>query len=114
MRTDLHPRGGGDQLADPRTAERLKVERQGDPAWNALGLLFCSAVGTPLSQRNVLRVWDRTLTRAGVEHRGFHHLRHTYGTALAERGVHERVAQELLGHADSRTTCEIYTHTTTR
>ncbi len=37
-----------------------------------------------------------------------------YGTALAERGVHERVVQELMGHADSRTTREIYTHTMRR
>ncbi len=82
--------------------------------WTTSGLAFCSTVGTPLSQRNVLRTWDRIVEDAGVEHRGFHHLRHTYGTALAERGVHERVAQELLGHADSRTTREIYTHTTSR
>lgn len=92
----------------------LQHEAQRRDPWNSMGLLFCSKAGTPLSQRNVLRVWDRLLKRAGVEHRGFHHLRHTYGTALAERGVHERVAQELLGHADSRTTREIYTHTTSR
>ena len=49
-----------------------------------------------------------------MEHRGIHHLRHAYGTALAERGVHERAAQYLLGHADSRTTREVYTHTTDR
>jgi hypothetical protein len=35
---------------------------------------------------------------------------HRVGTTLAERGVHERVAQYLLGHSDSRTTREIYTH----
>jgi integrase len=79
-----------------------------------LDLVFQTSVGTPLSQRNVLRVWERVLRNADVAHRGFHHLRHTYGTALAERGVHERVTQELMGHADSRTTREIYTHTTSR
>lgn len=74
--------------------------------------MFCSRVGTPLSQLNVIRFWERVLERAGVERRGFHHLRHTYGTALAERKVHERVTQELLGHVDSRTTRESYTHVT--
>ena len=43
-----------------------------------------------------------------------HHLRHGYATSLAEEGVNERAAQYLLGHADSRTTREIYTHTTDR
>jgi len=96
--------------------EHRKAQLQNPEAAGGLGseLVFRSGVGTPLGQRNVQRVWTRVLQRAGVEHRGFHHLRHTYGTSLAERGVHERVTQELMGHADSRTTREIYTHTTTR
>jgi len=96
--------------------EHRKTQLQSLPAAepHGLDLVFRSTVGTPLSQRNVLRVWNRVVERAGVKHRGFHHLRHSYGTSLAERGVHERVAQELMGHADSRTTREIYTHTTSR
>jgi hypothetical protein len=39
-------------------------------------------------------------------------MRHAYVTMLAERGVHERVAQQLAGHADARMTREIYTHVT--
>jgi site-specific recombinase XerD len=73
-------------------------------------LIFATRNGRPISQRNMQRVWRRVTERAGVEHRGIHHLRHTYGTNLAEQGVHERAAQQLLGHADSRTTREIYTH----
>lgn len=41
-----------------------------------------------------------------------HHLRHTFVTALAERGVPERAAQHLAGHADSRMTRRIYTYVT--
>jgi integrase len=47
-----------------------------------------------------------------VKHRGIHHLRHTFVTALAERNVPERAAQHLAGHADSRMTRRIYTHVT--
>lgn len=46
--------------------------------------------------------------------RTFRDLRHTYGTTLAESGVHERVAQQLLAHAGSRTTREIYTRLSER
>lgn len=49
-----------------------------------------------------------------MAHRGVHHLRHAYVTMLAEQGVHERVAQQLAGHADSRVTREGYTHVTAR
>ncbi|MGH8897552.1 MAG: tyrosine-type recombinase/integrase [Egibacteraceae bacterium] len=97
-----------------REHRKAQLQQPADPESLGSALVFRSTVGTPLSQRNVLRVWNRVLERAAVRHRGFHHLRHTYGTSLAERGVHERVAQELMGHADSRTTREIYTHTTKR
>jgi len=39
-------------------------------------------------------------------------MRHAYVTMLAEQGVHERVAQQLAGHADARMTRDIYTHVT--
>ncbi len=77
-------------------------------------LIITTRNGRPVSQRNAHRSWTRILERAGVEHRGIHHLRHAYVTMLAENGVHERVAQHLAGHADGRMTREVYTHVTQR
>lgn len=39
-----------------------------------------------------------------------HQLRHAYATMLYEAGIDEKLAQELLGHADISTTKNIYTH----
>jgi len=39
-----------------------------------------------------------------------HDARHTSATAGADAGVPEHVMQKRLGHADARTTREVYTH----
>jgi integrase len=43
---------------------------------------------------------------------GLHDLRHGAATLLLGAGVHPRVAQQLLRHASSKTTTEIYSHVT--
>ena len=65
--------------------------------WDACGVVISTRTGRPVGHRNAHRAWTRIVRNAGVEHRGIHHMRHAYGTSLAEIGVHERVAQYLLG-----------------
>lgn len=49
--------------------------------------------------------------RAGIAKRvGWHTLRHTYSSLLAESGDDVRVVQELMRHAKVSTTMELYTH----
>lgn len=91
---------------------RQDRERADAIAWDDPDLVLCTATGRPINQRNAHRSWTRMLEQAGVRHRGMHHLRHTFVTALAERGVPERATQHLAGHADSRMTRRIYTHVT--
>ena len=56
------------------------------------------------------------LNKAGIRYKAFqerqadfHSLRHTFGTNLANAGVHPRVAMELMRHSDMRLTTKVYT-----
>jgi integrase len=89
-----------------------EVERRTAVYWEDHGLVTCTDTGRPMGHRNAHRAWTQILKRACVAHRGIHHMRHTFITTLAENGVHQRVAQQLAGHADSRMTKEVYTHVT--
>lgn len=102
----LHVYGKGD---------KERIVPVSDKAWEILASpvtrAFCDGdrpvVG--LQDRFARRVITELGAKAGLRRPiASHDLRATFATELANRGVHLRVIQELLGHASSKTT-EIYT-----
>jgi integrase len=79
--------------------------------WKDHGLVFASAVGTPLSHRSVVRSFKALLTRADLPPSvRLYDLRHTCATLLLSRNVHPKYVQELLGHASIALTLDTYSH----
>jgi integrase len=66
--------------------------------------------GMPSHPWSAQRRWLlRAGEKVGVGRLGWHAFRHTYSTLLNEHGTDVKVQQELLRHADIRTTMNIYT-----
>ncbi len=76
------------------------------------GFVFASNRGGKLTTTSPQKIFQNALKKAGIKKDAtFHSLRHSFATHLLENGVDVRYVQELLGHANIRTT-QIYTQVT--
>ncbi|MCF6409013.1 tyrosine-type recombinase/integrase [Pseudalkalibacillus salsuginis] len=72
--------------------------------------LFSSWHGKPLHPSSVTTWWKRFINKNNLRYIRFHDLRHTSATLLINQGVHAKTISSRLGHADIRTTMNIYGH----
>lgn len=78
--------------------------------YNDTDFLFTTEGCQPINARNWQRAWERLLKRAGVRHRKFHNVRHTYASKLFAAGVDLKTVSTLLGHSNIGITADTYTH----
>lgn len=79
-------------------------------AWHDHDLIICTAKGMPITPNNVSRSLEALLKRTGLPRIRVHDLRHTAVTMLLLAGVHAKVVQERLGHANIGITLGLYSH----
>lgn len=73
-------------------------------------VLSCHADGGPVTPGALNHALARDMQRAGLEPINLHGLRHTMATMAVAQGVHLRVLQALLGHANISITADTYSH----
>lgn len=104
---------------DPATVAALRAHRRRQaedrlafgPGYQDADLVFARADGSPLDPDTVSATFDRLLKLARLPRIRLHDLRHTHATLALAAGVHPKVVQERLGHANIQTTMDIYSHT---
>lgn len=100
---------------------QLTARLAAGPAWQDQGLVFAQEPsgfptalpgGRPFAPTSLGRHWHALLARHGLPHIRPHDLRHLNATLLLEAGVHPKVVQERLGHANVSITLDTYSHVT--
>ena len=98
-------------LEHPHAQLEQRRKRDGiTRTYQDMGLVFATEVGTPISSNNFRREFKALCEGAGVKSIRVHDLRHTAATAMIRHGFGARLAADILGHADTRTTLGTYAH----
>jgi len=97
------PAGVAQLLREQRAAQAAERLHAGT-WWKDHDLVFAHLDGRPIDPRVDWGMWKELLVEAGVPSARVHVMRHSTATALLDMGEDISIIQEVLGHADIRTT----------
>ena len=90
---------------------RAKAGEAWVPEWTEHPRLFTQWNGKPMFNNTPYRFLENFTKRHGLPHISVHSLRHTNATLLISEGADIKTVSALLGHSETSTTLNIYTHT---
>ena len=97
-------------LVEVLKAHKAEMMEQLGREWSESNLAFPNTKGNMLYSRNLQTSLEKIFAKAGIEGATMHTLRHTYATRCFEAGVDIKAVSEQLGHANVKTTYNIYVH----
>lgn len=103
------PRSLNSVFRDIKIKQKMNKLKCGE-SYVESNFVFTTQSGSNIDVTNLSHAWDKILKNAGLEHKKFHALRHTYATKLFENHVELKTASKLLGHSSIEMTADIYTH----
>lgn len=93
-----------------RRVRQIEERLAAGDGWQESGLVFTTAIGTPLDPRNLTRHFHQTLEKSGLPRQRFYDLRHTCASLMLAQGIQPRVLMEILGHSQISLTMNTYAH----
>jgi integrase len=91
-------------------AEQAEIYLGLGVGWNEQGLVCMKNAGEPINPNTLTSGFANFVKQVEIPKVRFHDLRHTHATQLLKEGVHPKVAQERLGHANIAVTLDLYSH----
>lgn len=98
-----------DALKEHKEKQDKHKKTMGAEYKDAIGLVFASKNGYPLSKSNVYKQFQRLLTKAKLPQIAIHEMRHSHVTLLLEMGVPVEFVANRVGHLPA-VAREIYFH----
>jgi site-specific recombinase XerD len=112
--TVRHGKGGKERTIPLHLEIRKALAALGFEKFEGKNIPVLEGQRGPLSIRGIQEICERYGSiarvgkRVGIPDFSVHRLRHTFGCTLAEKGVPITTIQELMGHADVKTTADFY------
>lgn len=98
----------------PAVAAMLVDTREVSGFQGETDFIFCRPDGSPLSYSGLRHRLKKAMARAGIKGRNadycFHVFRHSAGSVVWSKTRDLKLVQDMLGHANSNTTANIYLH----
>jgi len=91
-------------------ARQASEHLQWGPAWQDSGHIFTREDGAPWHPDRVQKLFQQAVAGVDVPRIRMHDLRHGWATYALRGGVHPKVVQERLGHANIKITLDTYSH----
>lgn len=93
-----------------QSRQQLDDAAEWEAAWIGDGHVFAHENGEPWNPNRVTKLFDQVVRTVDVPRIRLHDLRHTWATLALRAGVHPKVVQERLGHANISITMDTYSH----
>ena len=112
---------GGMIIGEPKTKTSRRAVTLPAVAYDALkvhleqlqrnrGLIFTTSSGRPISPRNFIRHFKKTVRDANLPDLTVHGIRHSHASLLLSAAVNPKIVQERLGHSSITLTLDTYSH----